>query len=540
MWVYDLKTLRFVEVNEFACEHYGYTREEFLAMTIMAIRPEGDRERLKADLRSLPAAISHSEGWQHRKRDGSIIDVSITSHSLEFGDRLCRLVLATDVSDRRRSERLVAHMARHDALTNLPNRAALEERLAHTCERPASDGMQSAVAFIDIDRFKRINDTYGHRVGDDILIAVATRLGKIVRSGDMLARPGGDEFIVVIEQFANQSELIERANQILIALEKPFEIDGLEHHVTASVGVSVIDHDDRDPQVLIQHADMAIYQAKSEGGNRIHLFAPQLQREATRRMRVELALRESLTSGGFSLNYQPVIEVSSGDIIAAEALLRWTRAAEFTSTTAEYIRIAEESRLIVPLGAWILEDAIRAAGAWHRAGRRISVNVNVSPLQFDDPGFVGLVEKTCRMNGLDPTFLTLEITENALVDLSPRTTLGLNRLRTFGVRLAVDDFGTGYSSLHYLKRLPIDIIKIDRSFVTDIASNLHDAAIVEAVVTMGSKVGMTIVAEGVETASDRDKLAAIGCGYWQGYFSTQPLTEPAFTALYDRHRNSLA
>lgn len=538
MWIYDLQTLRFLEVNDAAVEHYGYSRTEMLAMTIADIRPHEDHERLNTNLRGLPSALSHSDGWYHRKKDGSTIEVAITSHALVHEGRSCRLVLATDVSERKHAERTLSHMAHHDPLTDLPNRALLEERLAHALRRSKPLDDLVAVLFIDLDRFKRINDTYDHATGDSLLVAVGRRLMTTLRACDTLARPGGDEFIVVLENVANACEAAVLAQRVLRAFEDPFVIDDLSHHVSASIGMSADASEGTSPQVLIQHADMAMYQAKIRGGNQVQSYTSHLQVEASRRMRLERALREALKAGTFRIHFQPIVDTATGDIAGAEALVRWPLQSDLESAPSEFIPIAEESGLIVPLGGWILASAMTTGIRWHRAGYPLTLNVNVSPRQFDDPGFVDFVAAACTSSGFDPRFLALEITENAVVEVDEPTLAAMQRLRALGVRLVVDDFGTGYSSLHYLKRLPIAGIKIDRSFVNAIATDPFNEAIVEAVITMGRKLAIETVAEGIESQTDFERLRTLGCNRSQGFYFSRPICAERFFSLIVERRAS--
>ncbi|MEA2422237.1 MAG: hypothetical protein QOF55_1336 [Thermoleophilaceae bacterium] len=442
-----------------------------------------------------------------------------------FMEAAAGIVAATEA--RSRAESSMRHQALHDPLTGLPNRALLRDRLEHGLAR-ASRGEQCVGAlFIDLDHFKVINDSLGHDVGDELLVQVATRLSALLRDSDTLGRLGGDEFMVIAESGDNPTQHVRLAQRLGAALERPFVVRGDELAISASIGIACGDGD-TDGSALVRDADAAMYRAKSLGRARCELFDEALRESVMRRLTTEKALRSALACQGFELAFQPIVELHGTSIVAAEALLRLTGPDGKSIPTPEVISIAEETGLIVPIGAWVLAEACRRAARWQRiAGRRIDVSVNLSPRQLTHPDLVEHVRTALTDSGLPAKALILEITESVLLGDAERPLETLRALRSLGIRLALDDFGTGYSSLAYLTRLPLDILKLDRAFIARLAPDSQEAAVTTAIAHMAVAIGLTVIAEGVETAEQADMLDAIGIDLAQGYFYARPMTSAA-------------
>ena len=521
MWVYDAESLHFLEVNDAAVRHYGYSREAFLGMTIIDIRPVEDVQRL------LHAAADQIDarqttGWRHLLADGRILDVEINSHRLTFAGRDAVLVAAMDVTDRNALEGQLRHQAFHDSLTGLSNRALLSDRVEHALgRRGALPG--PVVLLLDIDRFKLINDSLGHAAGDELLISVAQRLQDAVRSGDTVARLGGDEFAVLLD-LCSPARAEKHAARLLEAITAPLMLSGKQVDVTGSIGIAVAE-DNMSAGELLRNADMAMYRAKAAGGGCFRIFEPDMHSDALRDLEVNAALRESLDDERFVLHYQPVVDAETGSVVAMEALVRWRRGNEILSP-AEFIPALEQSGQVVVLGEWILRRACADASAWPS---QLQVNVNLSGRQLADPHLVHHVTQALTESGVAPDRLMLEITESVLMHNTEASIRQLAQLRDLGVGLAIDDFGTGYSSLSYLRAFPVAELKIDRSFIDTIADDPAAVPLVATIVQLARSLSLTTVAEGVETQAQATLLRELGCDRLQGYFFARPA--PVSSAL---------
>ncbi|MFN3389678.1 MAG: putative bifunctional diguanylate cyclase/phosphodiesterase [Allosphingosinicella sp.] len=432
-----------------------------------------------------------------------------------------------DITERQAAEARIAYLARHDPLTDLPNRVVLSEALDSALVRTAR-GEQVAVMCLDLDRFKAVNDTLGHSVGDALLRQVAARLKDRVRETDVVARLGGDEFAIVEVGSVQPTGATQLADRVISALSQPFHIDGHEISVGCSIGISIAPEDGRIAEQLLRNADLALYRAKSEGRGQHRFFAAEMDERMQVRRRLELDLRRALGAGEFQLAYQPLITVESGAVAGFEALLRWEHPVRGLVMPDEFIPLAEEIGLIVPIGDWVLRDACATAAAWPRGTR---VAVNLSPVQFRGGNLVQSVIRALSASGLAPECLELEITEGVLLTNSSETLEMLHSLRGLGVRVAMDDFGTGYSSLSYLRAFPFDKIKIDRSFVHDILEDPEAMAIVRAVTDLGRSLGMSTTAEGIETKEQLAQLRLDGCTEVQGYLLGRPMDAGEALAL---------
>lgn len=700
MWVFDLQTYRFLAVNEAAVAHYGYSLEEFLAMTIFQVRPSVEIPRLRQILVQFAEGLPACGRWTHQKKDGTLIEVEVASHELSFAAKPARLVVATDVTERERAKRLDRHrrnvveliaqtqpldqimrglidmvegqapglvvsvlqfgearfsylasslpqgivqatdgvvthlsaertedrvafpwgsivgseetdpfwsalrdaalreglqtcwsapiirsagrilgafavchrdvrdptaaelelidmagqlaalaieqrqlhdrllfQAHHDLLTGLPNRLLLNDRLEQCLARAQRDSTGFAVLQIDLDRFKLINDSLGHGAGDTLLQAVSDRLKCRVRQTDTLARVGGDEFTLLLTDLKRPESAREVAEEVLAALQKPFEIQGSEIFVGSSIGIAIYPHDATDPNTLIQKADAAMYRAKATGKNRWHGFVPEIEPRANR-LELDSDLHRALDRKELELFYQPMFNTAAGSLASMEALLRWRHPRFGLVPPSQFIPIAEESGLIVEIGSWVLREACRQLCKWQQAViDDCKVSVNVSAVQFVRDDFVKMVSSVLAETGLRAASLELELTESVVMHDLELSARKMAELRTLGVSMAIDDFGTGYSALSYLQQLPVDFLKIDWTFVQEISSGTNPPLLIQGIVTLAHNLGIKVTAEGVETEQQLAALRQLGCDQVQGYLLGRPLpvSEAIFISRLD-HR----
>ena len=440
--------------------------------------------------------------------------------------------LFEDITERKRSELQIKKMAYSDQLTTLPNRTLLLDRLNQAVANATQNSSTLAVFLLDLDRFKIFNDTMGRATGDQLLIEVGRRLQRKIRSSDTLARMGGDEFCFVA---TNPSKVLNStyiAQKFIDSMLTPFWIGKNELHVTTSIGIAVFPDDGSDAETLIKNAESAMYSAKAAGRNRYNFYSPEMNQKAHIRMELENGMRNALERGEFFLEFQPIIHAGTRTVAAAEALVRWNHPTRGRIPPHEFIPLAEETGLILPLGEWVLRTVCSNMRIWNDAGLpQIRLSVNVSSRQIDQQNFAEVVRNVLQATGANAAQLEIELTESCLVNHASSNLAEVFDLRSLGIFIAIDDFGTGYSSLGYIKTLPIDHIKIDRSFVTDISSNIQDQAIVEAIITMSQKLGIQNIAEGVETLEQLEFLQTMGCDEIQGYYFHRPLSAEAFVTL---------
>ncbi|MEA2462841.1 MAG: hypothetical protein QOJ98_588, partial [Acidobacteriota bacterium] len=646
MWVYDIESLAFTAVNDAAVRHYGYSRDEFLRMTIADIRPP-------EEIPIMLDAVKHIEGrrgptqFKHRQGDGTIIDVDVTSFEFITGTRRQRLVIAQDITerlsadeelrrsearyrllfernlagvyrtaadgsvldcndacarilgypsrdellagsardfyfdhadrqrvvqmlreqkqisnleqrmrrpdgttiwvienvsllegdilegtliditDRKRAQEQMEYQAYHDALTGLPNRLLFRDRITVALAHARRHSRVASVMFLDLDQFKLVNDTLGHTVGDRLLQVIGNRLVGCVRAEDTVARMGGDEFTILLADLSERRGAAAVAQKVLEAIRQPIVIDEHELYVTTSIGIAIFPDDGDDAEAVLKNADRAMYRAKEVGRDNYQYATPARFDAADGRLALERKLRHALERDEFVLHYQPMVEIATGRVVGAEALVRWQDPELGLIPPEEFIPIAEETQLIVPLGAWVLRTAITQMKAWHDAGHAwLRVAVNLSPRQFQDRELVTIVERVLADTGFPAQFLDVEITESTAMQNAELSLSILNRLKEMGVRISIDDFGTGYSSLSYLKRFPIDTVKIDQDFVRDLTTD--DAAIISAVISMARALNLRVIAEGVETEEQLAFLRREQCAEMQGFLYSQPLSPADF------------
>jgi diguanylate cyclase (GGDEF)-like protein/PAS domain S-box-containing protein len=465
------------------------------------------------------------------RRDG--FETAIEDSAAPIHDRRGRVTGAVivfhDVSAARATSLQTSHLAAHDSLTDLPNRMLLKDRLTQAIESARRHRHQLGVVFLDLDRFKPVNDAYGHGIGDQLLQSVARRLVASVRRSDTVSRHGGDEFVVLLSQVEQADDAAASSKKMLKALAAPFEVAGRDLHVTVSIGVSVYPDDGQDSETLIQNADTAMFCAKARGGNLYQFFRPEMNARAVTRQWMESDLRNALRRHEFGLCYQPKFSLETGAITGVEAFLRWMHPDRGLTLPAQFQSIAESANLVVPIGRWALREACGQARAWLDAGRPMRVALSLSTIEFRDRELLAYVSTALAESRLDPHYLELELTENVLMHHTESTTRTLKALRNIGVQIAVDDFGTGYSSLSYLRDCPVDSLKISRSFVREITADSGAVSIVGAAIGMARSLKCRVVAVGVETAQQLAVLQALGCDEGQGDYLGRALIAEDFT-----------
>ena len=468
------------------------------------------------------------------RRDGfeTPIEDSVAPIHDREGKATGAVIVFRDVSAARAMAEQMIHSAQHDFLTGLPNRMLLNDRVSQAIASSARRAKKVAVLFLDLDGFKHINDSLGHPIGDKLLQSIAACLVGCVRGTDTVSRQGGDEFVVLLSEMEHPEDAAISARRMLQAVAESHSIDQHELHVTTSIGVSVYPDDGLDAETLIKNADTAMYQAKENGRQSYQFFKPAMNIRAVERQSIEESLRRALERKEFTLHYQPRVKLATGEITGAEALIRWTHATRGPVSPANFIPVAEDCGLIVPIGQWVLREACKQARGWLDAGLPLgTIAVNISSMEFRESNFLESVFTTLSETGLDPKCLELELTESVLMKRAESAASVLKTLRAKGVQIAVDDFGTGYSSLSYLRKFPIDALKIDQSFVRQITSAPDDTTIVTAVISMGRSLKLRVVAEGVETQEELAFLQARSCDEAQGYFFSKPVLPQQFAQL---------
>ncbi len=441
------------------------------------------------------------------------------------------------VNERKRAEDKILHMAYHDALTNLPNRLLFDEKLRASFEDASRNGSNLAVIFFDLDRFKVINDTLGHHVGDLLLQKLARKLQVYVKEKDIVARFGGDEFIILLTNVNHVDEAAQFAKGIPDLLKEPFIIDNHELFVTASIGISLYPQDGSEVETLLKNADIAMYRSKEKGGNSYHYYNKDMNKRSLHRLNLEIHLRKALERGEFRVHYQPIVDLKNGTVFGMESLVRWQHPEWGMVSPGEFIPLAEETGLIVPIGNWVLRQACIQNKRWQTKGAPpLVVSVNISAIQFHQINFVNVVIDALNESGLHPELLCLEITENIAMNNMPYILETMHKLKLLGVRISIDDFGTGYSSLSYLKRFRVHTLKIDQSFIRDVTSDEDNAAIVTALIAMSHRLKIKSLAEGVETQEQLQFLLSQGCDEIQGYVFSKPMPADDFEYMIKENK----
>jgi len=534
----DYHTFAPTYLNAAAERISGYRIADFEADPLLwfdMIHP-ADQSHVKAALALLKAEGSHSAEYRIVRRDGEIRHVQNSAQVVcdASGNPLRIDGVVMDITERRLAEERADHLARFDALTDLPNRVLLHNRLDLAMAQARRRGEVLGVMVLNVDRFKKVNDSLGIHTGDDLLRRIARRLQSSLREVDTIARMGGNEFAVLVEGVKSPDDAMAVGRKLVDALALPFDADGREIYISASVGIAVYPDGASGPHALIQNAEAAMRRVKAEGGNDCQFYDERRAPQRLGQLELEGRLRHALERGELVVHYQPKVGLLTGAVAGAEALVRWNSPELGAVSPGQFIPLAEETGLIVPIGEWVLRTACADFARLRAAGHDLDVAVNLSPRQFRQRNLVEAVAAALRASGLDPDHLILEITEGTAMSRVEHTVKVLNELRALGVKLAVDDFGTGYSSLSYLKRFPLHSLKIDRSFVVDIGKDPHSEAIVPATIALAHSLKLKVVAEGVETAHQRDFLASAGCDQAQGFLYAGALPATEFSTLLGR------
>ena len=520
------------DVNPPLLNMLGYTLSQMMGRRTLDFVAPDERARVAAVI-AAGSEITYDSVAVHA--DGRHVPVEFIVRTMEHQNTQQRMTIVRDRRDRVEAQARIHHMARHDGLTGLPNRAAFHAHVDALIARDAAGGAGFALLFIDLDHFKRVNDSLGHTVGDALLQTVAQRVAQVLRAGDLVARFGGDEFVVVLADTANVQAVRHVAHKLLLAVGEPVEVQGTRISVTPSIGVALHPLDGHTPAELIKHADTAMYQAKAQGRAQVCFFAPPMAQAAVAALALEGRLAQAVRDGEFVLHFQPQVNLQDASLVGLEALVRWQHPDRGLVGPAEFLPLAESTRLMLPIGAWVMREALVHARRWAEQGLlHVPVAVNLSQLQFQHGGFVDDIARLLAELGVPGSRLELELTERMLMhDIGAdmgAARAALLRLKALGVRVAVDDFGTGYSSLGHLKDLPLDRLKIDRSFIQDLPGDRGSAAIARAIIQMARSLDLGVVAEGVETHAQAKWLLSQGCADVQGFLCAAPMAATGFEA----------
>ncbi len=532
---------RFIHANRKLCEMLGYSREELAQLTVKQISHPEDLNVTDGARGGLSSGSLESFKCEKRyiRRDGTPIWVGLTIAAKRdvYGMPLYDVSIVEDISARKEAEERVQYLATHDEMTGLANRALFNQLLKHAFETGRRYSRTFALLFVDLDRFKQINDSLGHAGGDLLLKEMASRLVACVRSSDVVARLGADEFVVLVQEIAGKQQVASVARNVLAATIRPMQISGQECRVTASVGISMFPGDGDDEQVLMKNADLAMYKAKEEGKNNFQFYTPDLKAHTVEKLALEAHLRQAVERNEFDVFYQAKVSIQTGEIRGVEALLRWNNPTLGHVSPAQFIPLTEETGLIIPLGRWVIRKACEQVRNWNgQALPPVCISVNLSPRQFSDPELLPYIKRTLMETGIEPARLELEITESMVMHNAERALQKLNEIKALGIRIAIDDFGTGYSSLSQLKKFPVDTLKVDRSFIRELQTDEEDRAITQAIITMAKTLGLTVVAEGVETAEQQTFLSNHACDEIQGYYFSRPIPCSDFEKLLRTHK----
>ncbi|GBG15089.1 uncharacterized protein NMK_2691 [Novimethylophilus kurashikiensis] len=525
-----------LHVNNAACKMLGYTQEELLTRRVCDLDPNYDPATWHHHWNDLLNQKTITLETLHRSKSGALVPIEVNANAIEYEGRRVNFALVRDITERKRIEAQIQHQASYDALTGLPNRRLFGDRLREKISTAERSGSNVAILFIDLDRFKEVNDTLGHHYGDQLLIQAAQRIQRCVRESDTLARMGGDEFVLILPDVTEISHLGRVAQSIIDVMASPFDVDSQISYVSASIGIASYPSDVDSFEGLISAADQAMYFAKERGRNCFSFFTPAMQKQVQQRLSLANDLREAMSKDQLQIHLQPIVDIVSGQVVKAEALVRWKHPKHGMVSPDKFIPIAEEMGLIHEIGDWVFRQAAEAMSLWLAKATgndccQISVNISARQFMHSDIGN-SWVDYLSAIH-LPPSHVVIEITESLLLGDEADVMVKLQRLREAGMQLALDDFGTGYSAMSYLKKFNIDYLKIDRSFVRDLESDPNDRAIAEAIVVMAHRLGLRTIAEGVETEHQKDILAQVGCDYVQGYLYAKPMPVEEFFAFLE-------
>jgi len=530
---FDLKGIC-IFINKAGLKILGYESEdELLGNSIHELihhtHPDGsDYPIEKCEIISATGrgSASHSDREFHWRKNGSGFPSEYWSHPIyKKGNIVGTVVTFVDITERIASQNIIQHQAHYDKLTGLPNRWLLQDRLGQNIAVASREQQHTALMFLDLDRFKTINDTLGHEFGDDVLLEVANRLSKLVREGDTLARLGGDEFVMLLTSLHENNEAIAVALRMLQEIKKPLKVRERDVHLGGSIGIAVYPEHGLDSNTLLKHADFAMYRAKEKGGDNYQFYTSKIHEEASNRYKLETELHNAISADKLDINYQPQYNMETGEVVGAEALCRWNSDVLGNVKVEEFISVAEETGLITSLGFSVINQVIDDILKWKNKGLKVPrIAINLSVRQINNDETVSMIIQMLKEKGISGECLEFEITEHSLMEDPQHVAANISKIKALGANIAIDDFGTGYSSLSYLKRFSVDILKIDRSFVTDLSTNPDDQAIAETIIAMAKTLGLSVVAEGVENKAQADFLLEKGCLFGQGYLFSKPVT----------------
>jgi diguanylate cyclase (GGDEF)-like protein/PAS domain S-box-containing protein len=525
---------RIIEANVRACGLLGYSRPEILSTPVSTILPNEMPKLVSLSQLSHPSETGLIDEFMCLTKQGEIIPAEISASVIQLDNGLGVVASLREITERKHVEQELAHQAFHDPLTGLANRQLFLDHLTLALARSKRSQDPLAILFFDLDRFKMVNDSYGHEAGDEVLIAMADRVRAAVRPSDTAARFGGDEFAVLSENVQDEAHAVTIAKRILRSATVPFSVLDDEIVLTTSIGIAVSNGSDDRPDALLRNADAAMYRAKERGKARYEVFDEGMKTRARARLRSETTLRQAVERGQFRIHYQPEVDLDTGRIVAAEALVRWQDPERGLVAPEDFLPLAEETKLIVPIGSWVLEQACLQAQRWrtlHSNMRSLVIAVNLSARQLNQSDLVDVVARILTQTGTVPSTLCLEITESAVMEDVDSCAEILHRLKSLGVSVAIDDLGLGYSSLSFLRLLPVDTLKVDQSFVRGLSRDPADLAIVTAVISMANALELTAIAEGVETAEQRNVLSSLACPRAQGFHFAPPQADTSMGEL---------
>lgn len=524
-------------VNKCFCEMVDYTEEELIGTDWSRLLFDEERDLIKQISDSRGKGLNDTYEIRLQKKSGEILWMIVGGAPIKNaeGATIGWIGTFTDITDRKRAEEQLLYDAFHDGLTGLANRALFMDHLQMTIARGRSrHSNHYAVLFLDLDRFKIINDSLGHAKGDELLKFIARRLESCIRTGDLVARLGGDEFVILLTELVEANEVILVAERILEELKTPFNLGGREIYITTSIGITLSESGHTRAEDMLRDADIAMYRAKAKGRAQYEVFNQEMHEDASKQLQIETEMRRALEKGEFCLYYQPIVQLESNRLVGVEALVRWNHPTRGTVSPMEFIPAAEENGLILPLGSWILSESCRQLREWQKRNplaSRLTVSINLSFKQFSQLDLVREVSSIIEKTGVDPRCLKFEVTESHIMENSEIAVAIMNRLREIGAEISLDDFGTGYSSLSYLHRLPIDYLKIDRSFVTRMIESRENAEIIRTIIKLGQNLKMKVIAEGIETPEQLEQLQSLNCEFGQGYLFSKPLESEAAAAF---------